>query len=75
MYIPQWQKTAMHWAAYCGADEVICLLARRGVDLFPRDFRNRTPADVAREKHFMGTAKLIHELAEVRPIKQAKFLA
>jgi ankyrin repeat protein len=72
----RWDKTALHWAAFAGADEVIQLFARRGIDLFPRDSKNRTPADVAREKYRIETSRLFYQLAgEIRFVKQAKFIA
>jgi ankyrin repeat protein len=66
--------TALHCAAREGApDDIIKALIDVGADPTAKDYKGKTPADVARQYDYPATASLIEQYG-MAPIKSANLM-
>ena len=65
-----WNDTPLHRAATCGYAEMCKLLLEAGADPDFEDWRNKTPADYAKEELMRPAMKVFREWRKKHPPKQ-----
>jgi ankyrin repeat protein len=57
--VPFWGRTALHYAAGAGHEEVVAFLLEKGAQASKRDDNNETPLMLACEKGHMGVVRML----------------